>query len=114
MHRQYSLHAATVGSSGAQQSSSSPSKNRRHQLHLSRLQSTIDNLKQCIQDKDDIIYGLRARLATASHASPIQFSHSTVSATAGHSSPALLAADASPMLFDAATASAGHPSPALF
>eukprot|EP00973_Karenia_brevis_P084617 11742236-Karenia_brevis.AAC.1 len=50
------------------------SKNQRKQQLIGRLQISIDNLKAKIQDKDDIIYGLRCKLAaSAGHASPVLF-----------------------------------------
>eukprot|EP00973_Karenia_brevis_P027851 3837638-Karenia_brevis.AAC.1 len=75
MHHQHSLHA--TGSSyraRLPQPAMHPAglkKNQRHQLHISRLLDTIDNMKAKIRDKEDIIYGLRCQLsATAGHASP--------------------------------------------
>eukprot|EP00973_Karenia_brevis_P006908 936578-Karenia_brevis.AAC.1 len=66
------------------------SKNQRKQLLVSRLQMTIDNLKAKIQDKEDIIFGLRSKLAiTAGHASPVYPTQSLASSTAGHASPEL-------------------------
>eukprot|EP00973_Karenia_brevis_P077405 10754053-Karenia_brevis.AAC.1 len=63
---------------------------RDSQLQLSRLQHTIDKLKAKLQDKDDIIYGLRCQLAaTAGHASPVRPTQHLASATAGHASPEL-------------------------
>eukprot|EP00973_Karenia_brevis_P018506 2537066-Karenia_brevis.AAC.1 len=66
----------TVGPFRAQKPASSHmlvSKNQRKQQYIGRLQTTIDNLKAKIQDKDDIIFGLRCKLASSSagHASPV-------------------------------------------
>eukprot|EP00973_Karenia_brevis_P060271 8386397-Karenia_brevis.AAC.1 len=78
-------------------------KNERHHLQVSRLQTTIDNLNQKIQDKDDIIYGLRCRLAGfPSH--PV-----AAASSAGHAAPVVFD------IFDTATdVSDDHASPVLF